>query len=123
MLPYYPGYSLAPLVSGYPFVTNNSPSHSTRDSMFSLLINAFTAIFVALFTGISLRLHSTPRPSTLPALLERLFAREIAHRGGSLDGPENTMWTFRKAVERGVKAIEIDIQLTADNVPIGRDQI
>lgn len=39
----------------------------------------------------------------------------IAHRGESVDAPENTLAAITLAWERGVKAVEIDIQLTADN--------
>jgi len=39
----------------------------------------------------------------------------IAHRGESYDAPENTLAAINLAWERNVKAVEIDIQLTADN--------
>lgn len=43
----------------------------------------------------------------------------IAHRGFSSKYPENTMKAFIKAVEEGnCDGIELDIQLTKDNVPI-----
>lgn len=38
----------------------------------------------------------------------------FAHRGLSDYAPENTMIAFEKAVQAGAKAIELDIQLTAD---------
>lgn len=38
----------------------------------------------------------------------------FAHRGMSGHAPENTMAAFRMAVELGCKAIELDVQLTAD---------
>ncbi|MFA6717229.1 MAG: glycerophosphodiester phosphodiesterase family protein [Victivallaceae bacterium] len=38
----------------------------------------------------------------------------IAHRGESLDAPENTMRAFRLAWERDTDGIELDIRLTAD---------
>ena len=38
----------------------------------------------------------------------------IAHRGFSGIYPENTMLSFRKALELGVDAIELDVQLSKD---------
>ncbi len=38
----------------------------------------------------------------------------IAHRGASAYAPENTMASFRRAVEMGVSFIETDLQLTRD---------
>ena len=38
----------------------------------------------------------------------------IAHRGGRSLGPENTIYTFRRAVDLGVDALEIDVHLTQD---------
>lgn len=38
----------------------------------------------------------------------------IAHRGESLDAPENTMRAFRLAWERGTDGIELDIRLSSD---------
>jgi len=40
----------------------------------------------------------------------------IAHRGFSGLYPENTMLSFKKAVELGVDAIELDVQLSKDGV-------
>lgn len=38
----------------------------------------------------------------------------IAHRGGRSLGPENTIYTFKRAVELGVDVLEMDLQTTAD---------
>jgi glycerophosphoryl diester phosphodiesterase len=38
----------------------------------------------------------------------------VAHRGESADAPENTLAAFKLAWERGVKAIELDVHLSAD---------
>ena len=38
-----------------------------------------------------------------------------AHRGNSLNTPENTIIAFEKAVEAGVDMIELDVQFTKDN--------
>ncbi|MGN0168191.1 MAG: glycerophosphodiester phosphodiesterase [Acetatifactor sp.] len=42
----------------------------------------------------------------------------FAHRGYSGRYPENTMLAFQKAVEAGCDAIELDVQLTKDGVPV-----
>jgi glycerophosphoryl diester phosphodiesterase len=39
----------------------------------------------------------------------------IAHRGGRSLGPENTLYTYRRAVDLGVDVLEIDVHLTRDN--------
>ncbi|HET6837740.1 MAG TPA: glycerophosphodiester phosphodiesterase [Gemmatimonadales bacterium] len=42
----------------------------------------------------------------------------IAHRGASGSAPENTMAAFALAIEQGADAIELDVRLTADGVPV-----
>jgi glycerophosphoryl diester phosphodiesterase len=41
-----------------------------------------------------------------------------AHRGASIEKPENTLAAFRRAIELGAPGIEIDVHLTADGVPV-----
>ena len=40
-----------------------------------------------------------------------------AHRGGSEEAPENTLESFRYAIEVGSAYIETDVQLSADGIP------
>lgn len=42
----------------------------------------------------------------------------IAHRGASRYAPENTMAAFDMALEQGTRFVELDVQLTADGVPV-----
>lgn len=42
----------------------------------------------------------------------------IAHRGASLYAPENTLAAFELAIEQGADAIEFDVHLSKDEVPI-----
>jgi glycerophosphoryl diester phosphodiesterase len=42
----------------------------------------------------------------------------IAHRGFSDEAPENSMAAFRKAIEAKCDMIELDVRLSADNIPM-----
>lgn len=42
----------------------------------------------------------------------------MAHRGDSVDAPENTIPAFRKAIENGADAAELDVQMTKDGTVI-----
>lgn len=50
-------------------------------------------------------------PPRTPALV-------IGHRGAAGHAPENTLASFAKAVELGADAVECDVQLSADGVPV-----
>ncbi|NOY68186.1 MAG: hypothetical protein GXP53_01645 [Deltaproteobacteria bacterium] len=42
----------------------------------------------------------------------------IAHRGARAEAPENTHAAFEAAIRHGVDGIELDVQLTSDDVPV-----
>ncbi|KAM4611448.1 glycerophosphodiester phosphodiesterase 1 isoform 2-T2 [Polymixia lowei] len=42
----------------------------------------------------------------------------IAHRGGGHDAPENTMAAIRQASKNGAAGVELDLEFSADGVPI-----
>lgn len=44
--------------------------------------------------------------------------RAIAHRGASRECPENTIAAFDEALRQQCDAIELDLQLTADGIPV-----
>lgn len=66
--------------------------------------------------------RSAVKASSSPVSLSRLHeeARTLvtAHRGNSLEYPENTLLAMEKAVEAGADFIEFDLRSTKDDVPI-----
>ncbi len=42
----------------------------------------------------------------------------IAHRGASGYAPENTLPSFQLAVQQGADALEFDVRVTADGIPV-----
>ncbi|MDY7579793.1 glycerophosphodiester phosphodiesterase [Herbaspirillum sp. RTI4] len=46
------------------------------------------------------------------------YPRVIAHRGGGTLAPENTLAGFLCGMEHGYRAVEFDVMLTADEVPV-----
>jgi glycerophosphoryl diester phosphodiesterase len=51
-------------------------------------------------------------------LLDPTAQPVIGHRGASAEAPENTLRAFLRAIEQGVDAIELDVHVTADDVPV-----
>ncbi len=51
-------------------------------------------------------------------LLDPLARPVIAHRGASGRFPENTVLAFREAVAAGADAIELDVHLSGDGIPV-----
>jgi glycerophosphoryl diester phosphodiesterase len=55
------------------------------------------------------------RPGSAPLIYPPLI---VAHRGASGEAPENTMAAFDLALRQGAAAIEFDVHLAADGVPV-----
>jgi glycerophosphoryl diester phosphodiesterase len=73
------------------------------------------ALFVVaalLFSTACRTTSQAPPPSTVETLSEKLLV--IGHRGAAGLAPENTLSAFSKAMQIGVDAVEMDVQLTAD---------
>jgi glycerophosphoryl diester phosphodiesterase len=51
-------------------------------------------------------------------LLDLNFRPVIGHRGNRAHAPENTIESFAQAVAAGADAIEFDVRLTADGIPV-----
>jgi glycerophosphoryl diester phosphodiesterase len=65
-------------------------------------------IAVMVFTSIFLFSNAKGKEKTL----------SIAHRGGSVCRPENTMAAFKNAIKMGVDYIELDVHMSKDGYPV-----
>jgi glycerophosphoryl diester phosphodiesterase len=63
-----------------------------------------------------------PAIAVHPIPSDRTMARKpvfpIAHRGASAYAPENTVAAFEEAIRLGAPAVEFDLRITADGVPV-----
>lgn len=55
-------------------------------------------------------------PGTNPWLARRVLG--IAHAGGENESPHSTIFAFDRAIAHGVNMIDLDLQITADGVPV-----
>lgn len=68
---------------------------------------------VVLATGALTLLAAPPSPDTTA-----FRGLVVAHRGGSFGAPENTLGAIRRAKDFGATAVEVDVLLSADGVPV-----
>lgn len=82
-------------------------------------------IFLGILVFFFYRMLRFPRPTpyTVKCFLKRgTLTRNspiiIAHRGGALNAPENTLAAFKLAKENGATGVEFDLDFTKDGVPV-----
>ncbi|KAM4656575.1 glycerophosphodiester phosphodiesterase 1 isoform 2-T5 [Amazona ochrocephala] len=89
----------------------------------ALALSRSPALSVLLTGGLYLALHLFSLEPAAPQSAQRVLrprraAARIAHRGGAHDAPENTLAAIRQAAENGATGVELDLEFTADGVPI-----
>lgn len=47
-----------------------------------------------------------------------IYPKVLAHRGGGMLAPENTLAAFRCGLARGFRAVEFDVMLSKDSIPV-----
>ena len=80
---------------------------AARAALFLGFVGCAAAV-VALFL---LAAPTSPDPAAFRGLV-------VAHRGGSDGAPENTLGAIRRAKRNGATAVEVDVFLSADGVPV-----
>lgn len=95
---------------------NPAVEHRTRRVVVAVL--ACTAVSLSLVAGMRPALVAglDTTATTNPWLGRRVLA--IAHAGGEDEAPHSTMFAYKRAVSLGVSMIDLDVQITADGVPV-----
>ena len=79
------------------------------------IILKITLVLASLVAAIAARIVYVRSQSPIPrGAFEADRPLNIAHRGGALEAPENTVHAFQHAVDAGADALELDVWLTAD---------
>lgn len=81
--------------------------------MFPKLIKALLGLFLIFFIVYGIFYALARKIPDHPFFKPEKFL-VIAHRGGRSLGPENTIFTFKRAVELGTDVLEMDLQATSD---------
>ncbi len=85
----------------------------------SLKLKVVTSLLVVSCIGILSTFSYLAFNNQIDLNIEYLTLTEVsAHRGASINYPENTMKAFEMAVEEKTDWIELDVQLTSDGVPV-----
>ncbi|XP_046659848.1 glycerophosphodiester phosphodiesterase 1 [Homalodisca vitripennis] len=84
-------------------ILGNNPRMMIRSSSLTSLIGAMSN---------SISKEEQDRPDDCE------FFPVIGHRGAGLDAPENSLSAIKQCHEKGCRAVEFDLALTADDVPV-----
>ncbi|CAB1445642.1 unnamed protein product, partial [Pleuronectes platessa] len=81
----------------------------------------FQVVVMLLYLSLLLGLYVTPLYITSPCIMERASLKPrpdvIGLRGASMLAPENTLWSFQRALQMNVTGLEADVAISVDGVP------
>ncbi|XP_055022999.1 glycerophosphodiester phosphodiesterase domain-containing protein 5 [Boleophthalmus pectinirostris] len=81
----------------------------------------FQVVVVLLYFSVLLTLYMVPLYITSPCIMDpsNLKPRPevIGHQGAAMLAPENTMWSFQRALQMNVTGLETDVTISLDGVP------
>uniref|UniRef100_W5KHE1 Glycerophosphodiester phosphodiesterase 1 n=1 Tax=Astyanax mexicanus TaxID=7994 RepID=W5KHE1_ASTMX len=90
----------------------------TRSAVWSTGLTASLYLFLVLFRFPQLPVSRVKQVLRPGARLAPGGVSIVAHRGGGHDAPENTIAAIRAASANGATGVELDLEFTADGVPI-----
>lgn len=81
----------------------------------------FQVVVVLLYFSVLFAIYMMPLYITSPCIMDPSNLRQrpdvIGHQGASMLAPENTMWSFQRALQMNVTGLETDVAISVDGVP------
>ncbi|XP_072310055.1 glycerophosphodiester phosphodiesterase domain-containing protein 5 isoform X2 [Eucyclogobius newberryi] len=81
----------------------------------------FQVVVVLLYFSVLLALYTVPLYVTSPCIMDPSNLKQrpdvIGHQGAAMIAPENTMWSFQRALQMNVTGLETDVTISLDGVP------
>nr|XP_043887872.1 glycerophosphodiester phosphodiesterase domain-containing protein 5 isoform X1 [Solea senegalensis] len=81
----------------------------------------FQVVVMLLYLSVLLGLFVLPLCITSPCIMEPTNLRPrpdvIGHQGAPMLAPENTLWSFQRALQMNVTGLEVDVAISVDGVP------
>ncbi|XP_016410448.1 glycerophosphodiester phosphodiesterase 1-like [Sinocyclocheilus rhinocerous] len=90
----------------------------TRSSVWPTVLTASLYLFMVMFRFPQVPSSRARRVLRPGSRVSSGGVSAVAHRGGGHDAPENTIAAIRAASENGATGVELDLEFTADGVPI-----
>ncbi|KAI3354463.1 hypothetical protein L3Q82_018978 [Scortum barcoo] len=81
----------------------------------------FQVVVVLLYLSVLLGLYMVPLYITSPCIMDPTALKQrpdvIGHQGAPMLAPENTLWSFQRALQMNVTGLEADVAISMDGVP------
>uniref|UniRef100_A0A3Q3VZ36 GP-PDE domain-containing protein n=1 Tax=Mola mola TaxID=94237 RepID=A0A3Q3VZ36_MOLML len=81
----------------------------------------FQVVVILLYFSVLLGLYMVPLYITSPCIMDPSTLKQrpnvIGHKGAPMLAPENTLWSFQRALQMNVTGLEADVAISADGVP------
>lgn len=81
----------------------------------------FQVVVVLLYLSVLLGLYVVPLYITSPCIMDPTTLKQrpgvIGHQGAPMLAPENTLWSFQRALQMNVTGLEADVAISMDGVP------
>ncbi|KAM9733531.1 glycerophosphodiester phosphodiesterase domain-containing protein 5 isoform 1-T1 [Menidia menidia] len=81
----------------------------------------FQVVVLLLYLSVLLGLYVVPVYITSPCIMEPSSLKSrpdvIGHQGAPMLAPENTLWSFQRALQMNITGLEADVAISVDGVP------
>uniref|UniRef100_A0A8C4E9A6 Glycerophosphodiester phosphodiesterase domain containing 5b n=1 Tax=Dicentrarchus labrax TaxID=13489 RepID=A0A8C4E9A6_DICLA len=106
-------------VTALSWIVAGQVARSEKTSTIELYL--FQVVVVLLYLSVLLGLYVVPLYITSPCIMDPTTLKQrpdvIGHQGAPMLAPENTLWSFQRALQMNVTGLEADVAISVDGVP------